>query len=312
MNETTGDTVLASQTRTTGDPGLYDVAEGLRIVVRNGDPEPRGWGQTALGGVDTNLVMRLFYGPILPAFTGDANDVFGDAHFRSIYEFRYTGDSTRANWVLDGFYGSDSVFWVPFECWNISSNERVSLAVYDRVASNGIWDPYDILAIVNYPYDSITSVTSFAFPYYYSWMFRFDHTVYNPSVGDVFTIEGAPLNGPADNFSFSADGINAADASDDLKNIKVVPDPYIAHYSAQVETVDGESELQFQNIPVECTIRIYTLSGDLVRTLNHTDGSGSESWNLLTSGLQQVASGIYIYHVESSFGDKIGRFAVIK
>ena len=312
LNETTGDTVLAGQTRTAGDPGLYEVAEGLRIVVRNGDHEPRGWGQTALGGVDTNLVMRLFYGPALPAFTGDANDVFGDAHFRSTYEFRYTGDSTRANWVLDGFYGSDSVFWVPFECWNISSNERISLAVYDRVASNGIWDPYDILAIVNYPYDSITSVTSFAFPFYYSWMFRFDNTVYNPSVGDVFTIEGAPLNGPADDFSFSVDGINAADASSDLEKIKVVPDPYIAQYSAMVETAEGESALEFQNIPTECMIRIYTLSGDLVQTLNHIDGTGSERWNLLTSGRQQVASGIYIYHVESSVGDKIGRFAVIK
>ncbi len=312
LNETSGDTVLARQSRTTGDPGLYEVAEGLRIVVRNGDHDPRGWGQTALGGIDTNLVMRLFYGPTLPAFTGDPNDVFGDVHFRSTYEFRYTDDSTRANWVLDGFYGSDSVFWVPFECWNMSTNERVSLAVYDRVSSNGIWDPYDILAIVNYPYDSITSVTSFAFPYYYSWMFRFDDAVYNPSVGDVFTIEGAPLNGPADNFSFTVDGINAAAASDDLKNIKVVPDPYIAHYSAMVETVEGEAELQFQNIPVECTIRIYTLSGDLVQTLSHTDGTGSQSWNLLSSGRQQIASGVYIYHVESTFGDKIGRFAVIK
>jgi hypothetical protein len=312
LNETTSDTVLAGQTRITGDPGLYEVAEGLRIVVRNGDHDPRGWSQTALGGLDTNLVMRLFYGPTLPAFTGDPNDVFGDEPFRSTYEFRYTGDSTRANWVLDGFYASDSIFWVPFECWNVSSNERVSLAVYDRVSSNGIWDPYDILAVVDYPYDSITSVTSFAFPYYYSWMFRFEDALYNPSVGDVFTIEGAPLNGPADNFSFSVDGINAADAADDLEDIRVVPDPYIAHYSAKVETVEGESELQFQNIPVECTIRIYTLSGDLVQTLNHTDGTGSESWNLLSGGRQQIASGIYIYHVESPYGEKIGRFAVIK
>jgi len=311
LNETTNDTALAGQTRTTGEPGLYEVAEGLRVVVRNGDHDPRGWGQTVLGGVDTNLVILDFYGPALPAFTGDPNDVFGDEHFRSTFEFRYTGDSTRANWVLDGFYGSDSVFWVPFEVWNTSSNERVSLAVYDFY-DDGIWDPFDLLAVVNYPYDSVTSVTSFAFPYHYSWLFGFDDALYNPSIGDVFTIEGAPLNGPDDNFSFSVDGINAADASDDLKDIKVVPDPYIAQYSAMVETAEGESAIEFQNIPVECTIRIYTLSGDLVQTLNHFSGTGSERWDLLTSGRMQVASGIYIYHVESSYGEKMGRFAVIK
>ncbi len=311
INTSTGDTVLADQTRNLGDPGLYDVAEGLRVIVRNGDHNPRNWGQTALGGVDTNLVILDFYGPTLPAFTGDDNDVFGDEHFRSTYELRYTGDSTRANWVLDGFYASDSIFWVPFEIWNVSANERVSLAVYD-FDDNGIWDPYDLLAVVNYPYDSVTSVTSFAFPNYYSWLFGFDDTLYNPSVGDVFTIEGAPLNGPQDNFTFAVDGISAAGASADLEKIKVVPDPYIAQYSAMVETVAGEAALEFQNVPTECTIRIYTLSGNLVQTLKHSDGTGSERWNLLSGSRQQVASGIYIYHVESTFGEKIGRFAVIK
>ncbi len=311
LNETTGDTALAGQSRTTGDPGLYEVAEGLRVILRNGDREPRSWGQTAFGGADTSLAMGAFYGPTLPAFTGDENDVFGDVHFRSNYELRYTGDSTRANWVLDGFYSNDSVFWVPFEVWNVTTSERMSLAVYD-FDNDGIWNPYDLLAIVNYPYDSVTSVTNFAFPYYYSWMFAFDDIVYNPSVGDVFYIQGAPVNGPGDNFTFSADGINAADATSDLEKIKVVPDPYIAHYSGMVETAEGESALEFQNIPDACTIRIYTLSGDLVQTLNHASGTGSERWDLQSSGRQQVASGIYIYHVESSFGEKMGRFAVIK
>lgn len=310
-NETTGDTILANQTRNTGDPGLYEVAEGLRVVVRNGDHDPRGWGQTAFGSADTTLAMGGFYGAIIPAFTGDDNDVFGDGHFRSTYELRYTGDSTRANWVLDGFYASDSVFWVPFECWNVSTNERVSLTVYDFY-DDGVWDSLDLIGIVNYPYDSINSVTQYAFPSYYSWLFGFDEDLYNPSIGDVFTIQGAPLNGPDDDFSFSVDGVSAGNAGDQLKDIKVVPDPYIAQYSAMVETNDGESVLEFQNIPDQCTIRIYTLAGNLVQTLEHTSGTGSERWNLLSDERQQIASGIYIYHVESPYGQKIGRFAVIK
>lgn len=311
LDDLTGDTVLAEQTRTTGDPGLYEVAEGLRVVVRNGDYEPRSFVQTVVAGADTSLVIGSFYGAALPALTGDINDMFGDEHFRSRFELRYTGDSTRANWLYDGFYGSDSVFWVPFEAWNVSTNRRVSLVVYD-FDNNGIWDSYDLLGIVNYDYDSITSVTNFAFPYYYSWLFGFDYTVFNPTVGDVFLIEGAPLNGPGDYFTFSVDAINAADAADELSNIKVVPNPYIAQYSAMVEVAEGESALEFQNIPTECTIRIYTLGGDLVKMLVHTSGTGSERWNLLSGAQQQIASGIYIYHVESEFGEKIGRFAVIK
>ncbi len=311
INETTGDTVLQNQTKTNVDPELFEVVDGLRVVVRDGDRVPRGYGQTSFGGSDTTLVMETFYGPCLPNFTLDENDVFGGEHFRSTYELRYTGDSTRASWVLDGFYGTDTPYWVPFEVWNVSTNQRVSLAVYDFVG-DGVWDPYDLLTIVNYPYDSTATVTPFAFPYHYSWMFGFDETVYNPQVGDVYTIQGAPLNGPDDNFSFKADGINTAAASQNLDKISVVPNPYFAHYSSLVETGEGERFLKFQNIPDECTIRIYTLAGDLIRTIVHKDGTGVASWDLLSDYGRLVASGIYLYHVESPYGEHLGRFAIIK
>jgi len=255
--------------------------------------------------------MGTFYGPSLPNFTLDNNDIFGNAHFRSTYELRYTGDSTRASWVLDGFYDTDTPYWVPFEAWNTSSNQRVSLAVYDS-GSDGDWDPYDLLTIVNYPYDSLATVTPFAFPYYYSWMFGFDDSIFNPAVGDVYTIQGAPLNGPDDNFAFKVDGVSAAAASVNLKDIRVVPNPYFAQYSTMVETAQGESVIEFQKIPDKCTIRIYTLAGDLVETIKHDDGSGAARWNLLTQHGRLVASGIYIYHVESPYGEHLGRFAIIK
>lgn len=306
INETTGDTVLASQTATDLDPGEFPISDGIRVVVTNGSRNPEGMTQTTVVGSE-NLVMGYFYGPAIPALTADTNDVFGDAPFRNTYEFRYTGDSTRGNWVLDGFYGSDVVYWVPFECWNTTRNERVSLAVYD-FESDGDWDPYDLLAIVDYPYDSVASVTSEAFPYYYSWLFGLDETVYNPSVGDVFTVAGAPMNGPDDQFTFKADDINSAAASDGLKNIKVAPNPFFVRNSFAT----AEGQLQFKNIPDVCTIRIYTLAGDLVETIEHNDGTGEAYWNLLSLNTQQVASGIYLYHVESEYGQFLGRFAVIK
>ena len=213
--------------------------------------------------------------------------------------------------MLDGFSGTDIVYWVPFEVWNITTNQQVSLAVYDW-QSDGIWDPDDLLAIVNYPYDSIASVTAIAFPSYYSWMFGFDTSVYNPSVGDVFTIEGAPLNGPGDIFSFSVDAVNVSMAKNSLKDVRVVPNPYFVEFSSLVERNEGASAIHFRSIPDICTIRIYTMAGDLVQTIRHTDGTGLAEWNLLSSNGQQAASGIYLYNINSPYGEHSGRFAIVK
>lgn len=311
VNATTGDTLLANQTRTEGDPGLYTIADGIRVVVRDGDLNPVDFGQTALAGADTTLKIDAFYGPSIPALTGDPSDVFTHAPFRAGYELRYTGTNTEAPSVIAAWDGDPRIWQIPFEVWNTLTDQRVSLAIYD-VEDNGTYEPYDYLVIVDYPYNPSVDLTAEAFPYYYGWIFNFVDTVYAPGVGDIFTIEGAPLNGPDDVFTFRIDGIDATVAAHDLKKIKVVPDPYFAQYSSQVETNPGQSVIEFQNVPDKCTIRIYTLAGDLVSTVEHNSGTGTARWDLLSANQQQIASGIYIYHVESPYGERLGRFAVIK
>lgn len=312
INVTTGDTVLANQSQTNlEDYGEYDIIQGLRVVVNDGDLTPARSSQIAFGGIDTTFFMDVFYGPCLPNLTGDPVDVYGWAQYRNHYEIRYTTDSTRATWVLDGFYGYDTPIMVPYEAWNTTTNEQVSLAIYD-FDQNSVWDGYDLLIIVDYPYDGTQSVTENAFPYYYGWMFGFDYTLPDHTEGDIFSLEGAPVNGPDDEFVFKADGINAAVASANLKNIRVVPNPYFGQYDPDVEVNEGESVIYFQNIPDECTIRIYSLAGDLVQTINHTSGDGAARWNLLSKNRQQIAAGIYLYHVESTYGEHLGRFAIIK
>ena len=54
------------------------------------------------------------------------------------------------------------------------------------------------------------------------------------------------------------------------------------------------------DIPAYCTIRVFSERGDLVKKIEHTNGSGDESWDLLTSTRQMIASGLYILHVEVS------------
>ncbi len=58
------------------------------------------------------------------------------------------------------------------------------------------------------------------------------------------------------------------DPSNDQQKIVVVPNPFrqVSGYADQSEN----KRLSFMNIPSRCTIRIYTVSLDLVRTLEHT------------------------------------------
>ena len=310
INITTGDTLLADQSGYNLEPDYCPLTEGMRVVVRNGDRIPRSYVQTGFAGSDTTLAMGPFYYETVPNFTGNMANIYGDAAYRSTYELRYTGNSTVAPSVTE-YWVPSPTFSVPFEVWNVTTNERVSLAVYD-FEGDGDWDPYDLLSIVDYAYDPVQDLTSLAFPYYYGWLFAFDETVYNPAVNDIFTIEGAPMNGPDDVFDFRVDGVSSADAARDLKNIRVVPDPYFATNDSRTETAEGMTVLEFRNVPDECTVRIYTLAGDLVKTINHEDGTGVVRWDALSGDAQQVASGIYIYHVDSPYGERLGRFAIIK
>lgn len=110
----------------------------------------------------------------------------------------------------------------------------------------------------------------------------------------------------------------AAGSENDLDRIRVVPNPYIisaAWDEARLgNTPFGEPirNLAFTNLPSPCTVKIYTVDGDLVNTLEHEGGSGRLEWNLLTEERRPVVSGIYFYHVKSDLGEKIGRFAVVR
>jgi hypothetical protein len=98
----------------------------------------------------------------------------------------------------------------------------------------------------------------------------------------------------------------------DLTAIRVVPNPYTG-YSA-FESGGGTRKIQFVNLPPECTIRIYTIAGVLVRILAHTPGeAGTENYDLRTSEGLPLASGNYYFHVTVPDGrTHLGRFAVIQ
>ena len=95
-----------------------------------------------------------------------------------------------------------------------------------------------------------------------------------------------------------------------LSNVGVVPNPYRA---SEAWNQAGANELHFINLPASARIRIYTLSGDLVRDLQHADPIRDfERWDLKNGAGRDVASGIYMYRVEAENFTFQSRFIVIR
>ncbi len=108
------------------------------------------------------------------------------------------------------------------------------------------------------------------------------------------------------------------EARGDALGVWVVPNPFRARADWDRPAVYGDRltrHLDFMGLPrARCTIRIWTVAGDHVATLDHdgTQGSGQRAWDLVSRNGQEVASGIYLYTVESSLGNGRGRFVVIR
>ena len=96
--------------------------------------------------------------------------------------------------------------------------------------------------------------------------------------------------------------------------IRVVPNPYNISANPNTLRYVGEpNQIGFLNIPPQCTIKIYTELGQLIKTIQHTNGSGDEYWDCTTSSDQIVVSGLYIVVFQTPQGQTaIKKFVVIR
>jgi hypothetical protein len=60
--------------------------------------------------------------------------------------------------------------------------------------------------------------------------------------------------------------------------------------------------------------------GDVITTIHHDDADrsshgktiGQEEWALFSESGREIASGLYVFSVDSEFGKQIGKFVIIK
>ncbi len=97
----------------------------------------------------------------------------------------------------------------------------------------------------------------------------------------------------------------------DIENIKVVPNPY-HDKSLRFNWPGEENKLLFINLPLKCTLKIFTATGDLVKTIYHENNTTEQAWNQVTDNNQLIYSGVYFFLVESVLGSKTGKFVVVR
>ncbi|MCA9734253.1 T9SS type A sorting domain-containing protein [candidate division KSB1 bacterium] len=213
--------------------------------------------------------------------------------------------------------------------WGDESESASDFAGYRLYRSEGFWyeghrpwtstdyEHGEWKLIGDFPGNSVhsfndTDVTR-GFDYFYKITAYDDGTQNGPDVDGG----GKPLeSGHFLSYTKTIGASLTRDAADDLSDVVVVPNPFNAS-ATSVQFPGFPNKLVFYNLPGECTIRIYSESGDLVKKIDHTNGSGDESWGLLaneqmTSNTGQiVVSGIYIAHIETPDGKSTTRKIVI-
>ncbi len=98
----------------------------------------------------------------------------------------------------------------------------------------------------------------------------------------------------------------------EIDKVYAVPNPFVSK-SGFVGSGEVDDKIGFYGLPEQCTIRIFSYSGQLVETIEHDAPLYSTEWLQITRNGQEIASGIYFFVVTTPEGKQYtGKFLVIK
>jgi hypothetical protein len=246
--------------------------------------------------------------------SGDNPNAARDVAWPADYELRwYSGMVDTALFNLPPRFPRMPV---NFKITNVTSNQQAKFIVDDADRSNTLSFGDTIRIIEGYISPTVYNLT---------WRLTWERgpglNPAPPQDGDRFVIRTRRPFAKGDYFEFKTRTArtNFERAVSDMGNITVVPNPYISSSSWErrslFTTGRGDRRLLFTHLPAQCTVRIYTVAGYLVKTLSKDSNAsdGSLAWDLVTDDGMDLAYGLYVYHVDApGIGEHIGKFAVIK
>ncbi|HOZ21885.1 MAG TPA: hypothetical protein PLO28_08900 [bacterium] len=169
--------------------------------------------------------------------------------------------------------------------------------------------PYDLLKAIR-PSRS-TDVTRYFDAMKNKWIYE-DNTI-SLGAGYFYAVTAVDAEGNESaltNRNFSPVYAIRSPAANAL-SVTVFPNPF--HITSGFPVSGAENSIVWTNLPAECTIRVYTSNGELIKTMVHNSPfSGEETWDQLTDARQRPAPGIYFWTVESPVGHAKGTLLIIK
>jgi hypothetical protein len=105
-----------------------------------------------------------------------------------------------------------------------------------------------------------------------------------------------------------------SDRQDASSSFTVFPNPYCPGSGGRYADTSLGKGIVFNGLSRQTRIRIYTISGDLVKDIDVTDGDGRYLWDATNSSGASVASGIYLYVINFSgeAGVTKGKLAIMR
>tara|TARA_S200000501_G_scaffold322785_1_gene318979 strand:- start:1657 stop:5568 length:3912 start_codon:yes stop_codon:yes gene_type:complete len=224
--------------------------------------------------------------------------------------------------------GSPFRIKIPFEVWDMEAEggpKQIDIIIYDREQTYNSGDtvyafnPYARMytEFIHIPYEengeygTVWADAGNGFSTIensLTWNVVWWQTQFNQ--GDVVTFKYAnPIQIGVDEFTFSTSK-NSVNSSNDLSNVSVYPNPYYGLH--EMEMARNDKYVSLNNLPMEATVKIYSLGGTFVREIDKNDESQFVKWDLKNQYGYPVASGLYIIRINSGDQEKILKLALVQ
>ncbi|MFH1700097.1 MAG: hypothetical protein ABIE07_05870 [Candidatus Zixiibacteriota bacterium] len=220
----------------------------------------------------------------------------------------------------DSYLEDGNYFYFRAQDWNQSSlsNPQGIRKIYPDADPNDLSDTTENGHHRFYEYEYILDNLQASVPYYVS-VTAFD---FGSRKAALSVLESAPNLSAVQAYALPSVELVEAEAL----NVKVFPNPYRIDggYAAdgyenrdRTRSAERTRAINFTNLPKICTIRIFTLAGDLIKLINHFEPDGGpkaqrDTWNVVSRNTQAITTGIYIYTVSSEMGEQIGKIVIMK